>query len=924
MTKQNSITPYFFTPITSLPILQWFSGKSKRNSTAQKRDYTTDEFVAKYADIRVLPDYIKLKQYFEDPNAQDVLLNLANYRPRMVLLYLSALKRNDNKAFQNEMKKPFIKSLLNKAAHKAAEIDPLPVFIYCNIIKNEDYAREVFIEAAKKWPGTAISSYDDYKDTKYANDVLSIAIPEALKQNLTSLIFSESKNIKEHSSAKKAFKEAATKNPVSAIEHLDKITKLDNSSEIFNILATSLVGKDFISALTLSLKENIPKELKDALLKELQKVNRKDLNNPLEAVAFRALYNHTRKNPARLTDPKINQELENALKNEIEKNPKSIFQLLSLFKDKPYAKELLVKAAKLEPQAAFEYFSDYKDKSYAKDVLLTASEAAPDWGSFKLELYKDEPYAKEILNMLAEKAPETIINNYLIASPKGKGFEDIKLKAWKLAAQTHPHEVLRIHFCFQDSKEGKAILKEAAINASYIDPISAFYFSNAFKDEDYAPEVLARSGRLISYLRKLYNIEGIRNRWVYLHNTLYGENWNLPAAIRKFNEKHNLSLECTGISSGRGFGSNNQYEFVLTNTFKNGTQEIVRIGLSMKEISDLNKKTYKLSHKEKIDAILKLLEEKYKVEKESFKSQRTIWNNGSSYNLPTNGKTAVMFASVPDMIPGTETDILKLAEIFNKHFSTSISAICMENKDKWDKLEGVGQNEQKGVFPQATNADKKTILETFETSLRKAIDEGKEAFVFYYLMHGSKDGSMRAEDKVISAKELAEILTKKHGDKYICDQLDINIIAESCHSGSQLDLILSCIKEKGKEIDKEIPVKNLRIVSTSAKNTPSEANADIATSSVISDLMKDDKSGTFTYYLVQYFEIISHLKENKVELKCPIGTLEHAIQYADRMARADSRIKQDAQGYHHTTYRKSGYFTQISNDHLLKMLIEIA
>ncbi|MBI3308801.1 MAG: hypothetical protein HYZ79_05455, partial [Candidatus Melainabacteria bacterium] len=44
----------------------------------------------------------------------------------------------------------------------------------------------------------------------------------------------------------------------------------------------------------------------------------------------------------------------------------------------------------------------------------------------------------------------------------------------------------------------------------------------------------------------------------------------------------------------------------------------------------------------------------------------------------------------------------------------------------------------------------------------------------------------------------------------------------------------------------------------------------------------------------------------------------------DRMAKTDSKDKQDAQGYHHTTYGTSGYFTQISNDHLLKMLLGTA
>ena len=114
-----------------------------------------------------------------------------------------------------------------------------------------------------------------------------------------------------------------------------------------------------------------------------------------------------------------------------------------------------------------------------------------------------------------------------------------------------------------------------------------------------------------------------------------------------------------------------------------------------------------------------------------------MWSRKYSYDLPKNGKTAVMFAMVPGSLRNVESDMVRMAEIYKSNYGASFSAVCVQKMDNWQKALQDKNPEAIGI-PQAVGATEKEILDTLVISLKKAIDDGKEAFVFHYMMHGGE------------------------------------------------------------------------------------------------------------------------------------------------------------------------------------------
>jgi|GEM_PF-4213499 len=105
------------------------------------------------------------------------------------------------------------------------------------------------------------------------------------------------------------------------------------------------------------------------------------------------------------------------LLTEAEKDPVSVLEYSYLYKDQPYAAEVIEKAERAvlekDPWVALAYAEGYKDQPYAAEVVekaaRTASEKEP-WVALKYaDRYKDQPYAAKVIRAAAEKDPDAAL-----------------------------------------------------------------------------------------------------------------------------------------------------------------------------------------------------------------------------------------------------------------------------------------------------------------------------------------------------------------------------------------------------------------------------------------------------------------------------------------------------------------------------------
>lgn len=381
--------------------------------------------------------------------------------------------------------------------------------------------------------------------------------------------------------------------------------------------------------------------------------------------------------------------------------------------------------------------------------------------------------------------------------------------------------------------------------------------------------------KIWSYEKELDIANGFLEREEIIKRAIKDLNRNILPALKEFNRENNISLECLGIMG----------KLIFVNTFKGADKDPVLITLWDKDIEGANSKA----------KVKKLFKEKLVKEKETLNEQHEIWNNSRSleYDLPKNGETSLMLVTIPRHLRGIYTDFSRMAEIYNDVFQSKFEAICVDNKDNWSKE--IDSKGFKDKMPEATIGTKAEILTRLESSLKNAIDGNKKAFVLHYLMHGSPFSTIgTADDQDITMEELAAILSMPHNGRPISAQIDLTIIAETCFGGFQLiDLIKVLDNSK-------IGVKNLRIIVASDSLQFADAVTRSQLASLFSDKMKGDESGTFAYYFSYYFELLEYLKQKGTIFEKPVGTLTHAIQFADRMARADSIFEQDLQALYYS------------------------
>ncbi|MBI3308674.1 MAG: hypothetical protein HYZ79_04810 [Candidatus Melainabacteria bacterium] len=529
--------------------------------------------------------------------------------------------------------------------------------------------------------------------------------------------------------------------------------------------------------------------------------------------------------------------------------PGIIINNFESIKDVESAEEILAYAAEKEPQGAVQGYRAYKSASNSSDILKRGVFASPGDALAFPEKYSVSPQSEELFKIATQ----------IVA---GDGY---------CSPNMDPNLIFTWKKNWEEKSWAPEIWNAAIRNAAIYHPYTA---RNQFKL--YQPHVsnaekyLAQANKLIDLYEGLFN-KDLGEKIDYLKINMKEINPHFLEALDEFNKLHGTSLELVGIeggTSGRG-----PYRFSLINTFSGENKEPISIGLTFDKV-----------HGSKED-VLSTLNLFYKfVEKGGNADQYTVWGKEHNYDLPKD-KTAVMYVgSFGENRYGRrmyyEKQSAEMLELYRETYGADISCVCMNDISEWEKLPQIKKDTDKGNIPKVVHSKKENILSALKTSLAKAIDGRKEAFVLHYQMHGSPFGDIAADDDLISPQEIAQILATDYNGKPIAEQIDINIIANSCFSGMQLEQLIFHLEKQN------TPVKNLRFISSAPIDQ-------VAPWMAIGDLMQTEKIGKsdktpFDHYFLAYYELIKYKKSQGADIKPPFGTFAHAIRFTDLMTVKDT------------------------------------
>lgn len=532
---------------------------------------------------------------------------------------------------------------------------------------------------------------------------------------------------------------------------------------------------------------------------------------------------------------------------------------------------------------AIEQFRNDVSPVLLKHALLEIAENDPECLLYKYKQYRDIPYSKEIVLQaalcLAEKDPKASAYQFR----PGVYIEDI------------PSEVQREILEMILKKDPRPIAHNLYR-----------YIEDEFKDRNDLRPLLIEAKQVADFDKLIGEEMEFGERVTVIDDRLHNINAELMprgghSALDRFNQETGMSLRCMGIRSNEpSFVMKEQYfEFVFINTFSGINSLPFRIALQYGEIRGA---------KSAADALV-LLRSKYQEQLVLHQQQYDVWQKAESFDLPREGKTAVMLAIVPHLLRGIESDFVRMGEIYTKEYGASVVAVGVENENNWKEAREKGGA---GTMPEASEATTEKLLSDFGAQLRKAIDDGKRAFVFHFMMHGDDDGTFStADEKSVSSERIAAVCSQQYKGKPISSQLQIFFIRESCLSGSQTEKDIAFFQNKN------ISVKEYIALATSAKDTSSTAGLQLGNAGLISEKMRGDDAALFSYYFSYYHELLDHMRTQGVMIKPPVGTLSHAFQFADRMSREESSAiagpaGQNPEGRRYSTEKKlNDYFTQL-------------
>ncbi len=546
----------------------------------------------------------------------------------------------------------------------------------------------------------------------------------------------------------------------------------------------------------------------------------------------------------------------------------------------------------VEDQAEF-----LSSKTYATHFIEQLAKSDPQHYFDNFRCFGGHPSFKVQFRSMAEKEPrralDVIRDNKLVV-------DDIFIQSLlpRVASENIDAALEQLRF-FSNRPFAQEFIKELALTR----PVK-FLNASIAKDKQFA-SVSQDATRLLAEVEHLQGKLGFKNRLEMIDEILRRQNSHVEGALRLFSEKNDISLLCVGLKR-------DPLEFVFMNSFEKKNTLPIRLSLNAVELKMADSK----------DAVLTLLNKKLKQDftrqaapdrgNVPLKKQYEIWLDAQAFDL-SKGKTAVMLAMVPKQLSGIEEDFAHItSEIYQRRYDASIIAANVENSAKWKEA---WRKNRKEDGPAIAEAGGDQILTTLESSLKQAIDTGKENFMFHYLMHGKRSGTMSAKDRQIQPEEIARVFTTSYKGKPMCSQIGIILYADSCHSGFQLDAI-----KRYFEAHHDIPVKSFRVI-TSATET--QAKGHIQDPSVINEQMIEWAGSVDLYYLSYYYQMIDYQKGRGIELPKAVGMFSHALQFTDRMSRADSTItdygeggenmqEQDMQGFYYENNddSHSGYFTK--------------
>ncbi len=396
------------------------------------------------------------------------------------------------------------------------------------------------------------------------------------------------------------------------------------------------------------------------------------------------------------------------------------------------------------------------------------------------------------------------------------------------------------------------------------------------------------------YTDGLRNCKSMGEGQAYLNNALRELNPQLlpvlnhsttTTALNDFNRRNRTSFFCMGIK-----GDSGEFVFLDNNYFLGRTNIPRRIALSYDEVMKTQGK----------QNVMNLLQEKLRTHVQEMSTQHSIWSVPYRFDFPRNqGASMMVLEQYP--LPGMESDLLSSFRMYTENYGMSSNPIPVGQFHK-ENLNNLLKSNKITNFPKIVSSTKESILTNLESSLRKAIDDGKTYFVFHYFLHGSPDGTIWTDGNPIRPEEIAEILTRPHGaeKKPISEQIDIFMWAASCYSGKQLDRMRTYFNER-----RDIPVRNLRII-TEALDTSSAAATNPQNASLVSFIpIMADNSGTTDYYSSMYDEYMNHLQNSGIRVNDQGRSYLWKVRFIDLMSYYDSPFQQDLQGFHYSNDPKT-------------------
>lgn len=393
------------------------------------------------------------------------------------------------------------------------------------------------------------------------------------------------------------------------------------------------------------------------------------------------------------------------------------------------------------------------------------------------------------------------------------------------------------------------------------------------------------------------NIKGFHAREQYLTNTLELVNPHLlqesaalgnATALSEFNRKHNMNFQCLSIRDKPC-----EFVFIDNNYFlKSGigkTNIPRRISISLEEAQVTQSK----------QDVINLLENKLSQHDELYDTENVMWNVPFRFDFPKN-KGACMIALMLNPDYGMETDVAYFLNVYVREFGMSPYALPVGTTHVNDMQAVLKDTGYENLSDLVVPATKDSILQNLENSLRKAVDDGKEFFVFHYLTHGSADGKICVEDGRFDPREISEIISRSHKGEPLCSKLDIYIQAGACYSGKQLESMVDFFKW-GR--NKDIPVKNLYVISESNHTTAVFSSSWEKTSLISDNLLVHDWTGPQAYYDSWVKEYANYLKTKGLKVRPEVLSMLWRLRFADLMTWYDEA--QNMKGFHYSNDPKT-------------------